>query len=224
MCFEHLHYNSRHETCRGLGLPPTTLHSRTVTTTPEPLILSWDACLWSLSTLVRSRPSRPSSHIHLTRAHIKRQMAEDSRSSGPSNGWQVLQTWPQVQVAFCLIKGLVNLLSDMFWFIGLTKFPSEVLSYCYTFNFINPASRSRALKYRTFRSARIRFISTKKEFCVHESGNFQQTSRCIGPPLSSGGQSHWLQIQRFRIRFPTLSAFVSGTGSTQPREDQGGDS
>ena len=42
------------------------------------------------------------------------------------------------------------------------------------------------------------------------------------PPLWSGGQSFWLQIQRSRLRFPALPDFLtssgSGTGSTQPRE------
>jgi hypothetical protein len=37
------------------------------------------------------------------------------------------------------------------------------------------------------------------------------------------GQSSWLQIQRSRVRFPALPAFLrssgSGTGSTQPSED-----
>jgi hypothetical protein len=39
-----------------------------------------------------------------------------------------------------------------------------------------------------------------------------------GPPLWSGGQSFWLQIQRSRVRFPALPDFLrsrgSGTGST----------
>jgi hypothetical protein len=43
------------------------------------------------------------------------------------------------------------------------------------------------------------------------------------PPLWSSGQSSWLQIQRSRVRFPALPDFLrssgSGTGSTQPRED-----
>ena len=42
------------------------------------------------------------------------------------------------------------------------------------------------------------------------------------PPLLSSGQSFWLQIQRYRVRFPALPDFLSssgsGTGSTQPRE------
>ena len=42
------------------------------------------------------------------------------------------------------------------------------------------------------------------------------------PPLWSGGQSFWLQIQRSRVRFPVLPDFLSisgsGTGSTQPRD------
>jgi hypothetical protein len=42
----------------------------------------------------------------------------------------------------------------------------------------------------------------------------------------SSGQSFWLQIQRSRVRFPALPDFLrssgSGTGSTQPREDNWG--
>jgi hypothetical protein len=44
-----------------------------------------------------------------------------------------------------------------------------------------------------------------------------------GPLLWSSGQSFWLQIQRSQVRFPALPDFLrssgSGTGSTQPRED-----
>jgi hypothetical protein len=44
-----------------------------------------------------------------------------------------------------------------------------------------------------------------------------------GPPLWSSGQSSWLQAQRTRVRFPALPDVLrssgSGTGSTQPRED-----
>jgi hypothetical protein len=43
------------------------------------------------------------------------------------------------------------------------------------------------------------------------------------PPLWSSSQSSWLQIQRSRVRFLGLPDFLrssgSGTGSTQPRED-----
>jgi hypothetical protein len=46
------------------------------------------------------------------------------------------------------------------------------------------------------------------------------------PPLWSSGQSFWLQIHRSRVRFPALPDFLksrgSGTGSTQPREDNWG--
>jgi hypothetical protein len=46
------------------------------------------------------------------------------------------------------------------------------------------------------------------------------------PPLSSNGQSSWLQIQRSRVRLPALPDFLrsslSGTMSTQPREDNWG--
>jgi hypothetical protein len=45
-------------------------------------------------------------------------------------------------------------------------------------------------------------------------------------PLWSSGQSSWLQIQRFWVRFPALPDFLrssgSGRGSTQPREDNWG--
>jgi hypothetical protein len=43
--------------------------------------------------------------------------------------------------------------------------------------------------------------------------------------LWSSGQSSWLQIQRSRVRFPALPDFLSsgsGTGSTQPREENWG--
>jgi hypothetical protein len=46
------------------------------------------------------------------------------------------------------------------------------------------------------------------------------------PPLWSGGQSSWLQIQKSLVRFPALPDFLkssgSGTGSTQPCEDNWG--
>ena len=32
-----------------------------------------------------------------------------------------------------------------------------------------------------------------------------------GPPLWSSGQSFWLQIQRSRVRFPALPAFLSSS-------------
>ena len=51
---------------------------------------------------------------------------------------------------------------------------------------------------------------------------FNKSAFVGGPPLWSSGQSFWLQIQRFRVRFPALPDFLSssgsGTGSTQPRE------
>jgi hypothetical protein len=44
-----------------------------------------------------------------------------------------------------------------------------------------------------------------------------------GPPLWFSGQSSSLHIQRSRVRFPALPDFMSssgsGTGSTQPRDD-----
>jgi hypothetical protein len=56
--------------------------------------------------------------------------------------------------------------------------------------------------------------------------DFTYHSLRIWPPLWSSGQSTWLQIQRSRVWFPTLPDFLrssgSGTGFTQPREDNWG--
>jgi hypothetical protein len=67
--------------------------------------------------------------------------------------------------------------------------------------------------------------------------NFKITYNCVckikenwrpylRPPLWSSGQSSWLQIQRTRVRYPALPDFLrssgSGTGSSQPREDNWG--
>jgi hypothetical protein len=53
--------------------------------------------------------------------------------------------------------------------------------------------------------------------------NLQHCQYVDWPPLWSSGQSSWLQIQRLRVWFPALPDFLrssgSGTGSTQPRED-----
>jgi hypothetical protein len=55
---------------------------------------------------------------------------------------------------------------------------------------------------------------------------FFRLEEIIGPPLWSSGQCSWLQIQTSRVRFPALPDFVrsggSGSGSTQPREDNCG--
>jgi len=73
-----------------------------------------------------------------------------------------------------------------------------------------------------------RVISQKtvnSNFIVSNASNiFWHLSAQHWPPLWSSGQSFWLQIQRSRVRFPALPDFLSssgsGTGSTQPREDQ----
>jgi hypothetical protein len=48
---------------------------------------------------------------------------------------------------------------------------------------------------------------------------FEVQNYTLGPPLWSGGQSFWLQIQRSLVRFPALPDFVRSTESTQPRDD-----
>jgi hypothetical protein len=65
--------------------------------------------------------------------------------------------------------------------------------------------------------------------CVHIHKNRLQcalskcNTSCTRPPLWSSGHSSWLQILRSRVRFQALPDFLrssgSGTGSTQPRED-----
>jgi hypothetical protein len=61
-------------------------------------------------------------------------------------------------------------------------------------------------------------VLSEKYFCNHVY--------FTRPPLWSCGQSSWLQIQRSRVQFPALPDFLrssgSGTGSTQPREDNSG--
>jgi hypothetical protein len=59
-------------------------------------------------------------------------------------------------------------------------------------------------------------LRTRKLIAFH----FFYSNVLIGSPLWSSGQSSWLQIQRFRLRFPALPGFLrnsrSGTGSAQP--------
>jgi hypothetical protein len=71
----------------------------------------------------------------------------------------------------------------------------------------------------TSSSARLIF----KWLSLSEGSRAQRmTTVSTRPPLWSSGQSFWLQIQRYRVRFPELPDFLrsngSGTGSTQPRE------
>ena len=68
-------------------------------------------------------------------------------------------------------------------------------------------------------------LSIRRHHC--QNFKFQLSMFHIWPPLWSSGQIFWLQIQRSRVRFPALSDFLSssrsGTGSTQPREVNWGD-
>jgi hypothetical protein len=58
---------------------------------------------------------------------------------------------------------------------------------------------------------------------AYKKGDKSECSNYRGPPLWSSGQKFWLQIQGSRGRFPALpdlmSSSGSGTGSTQPREE-----
>jgi hypothetical protein len=60
-----------------------------------------------------------------------------------------------------------------------------------------------------------------KDGLVSMGGGSLRSFQYLGPPLWSSGQSSWLQIHRFRVRFPVLPDFLrsggSGTGSTQLR-------
>jgi hypothetical protein len=63
-------------------------------------------------------------------------------------------------------------------------------------------------------------LTTFHEWECSEEDNIRECVRISGPPLCSSGQSSWLLIQRYRVRFPALPDFLSssgsGTGSTQP--------
>jgi hypothetical protein len=64
-----------------------------------------------------------------------------------------------------------------------------------------------------------------RQFFIKQKSGWQifHVLNSDGPPLWSSGQSSWLQIQRSGVRFPALPDFLrssgSGTGSTQPHED-----
>jgi hypothetical protein len=66
-------------------------------------------------------------------------------------------------------------------------------------------------------------ISIPAECVANSQGSTTDFWHYNVPPLWSGGQSFWLQIQRSRVRLPALPDFLrssgSGMGSTQPRED-----
>jgi hypothetical protein len=57
----------------------------------------------------------------------------------------------------------------------------------------------------------------------HSTNSLASFCSKLRKPLWSSGQSFWLQIQRSQVLFPPLQDFQrsrgSGTGSTQPRED-----
>jgi hypothetical protein len=60
-------------------------------------------------------------------------------------------------------------------------------------------------------------------FKIHLLTDRKQIMFPLQDRLWSSGQSSWLQIHMSRVRFPALPDFLSssgsGTGSTQPRED-----
>jgi hypothetical protein len=71
------------------------------------------------------------------------------------------------------------------------------------------------------------FVMSVKPFENSMGSLYHLLYKLFWPPLWSSGQSSWLLIQRFRVRFPALPDFFlrstgSGTGSTQPREDNWG--
>jgi hypothetical protein len=65
-------------------------------------------------------------------------------------------------------------------------------------------------------------VKEKCRLCFSESKGFEIMCE-ISCVLWSSGQNSWLRILRSRVRFPALPDFLrssgSGTGSTQPRED-----
>jgi hypothetical protein len=75
-------------------------------------------------------------------------------------------------------------------------------------------------------SALQRILRTFKQRRARSEMNFGIERLNIMTPLWSSDQSLWLQIQRSRVRFLALPDFLrsrgSGTGSTQPCEDNWG--
>jgi hypothetical protein len=64
------------------------------------------------------------------------------------------------------------------------------------------------------------FVNLKFSLCL--TNEALQQEGIFGQWTWSSVQSSWLQIQKFRVRFPALPDFLtnsgSGTGSTGPRE------
>jgi hypothetical protein len=74
-----------------------------------------------------------------------------------------------------------------------------------------------------------RYVPPKRDLTFNRLDGviFQKTIlKIFNFSLWSSGQSSWLQILRSRVRFPVIPDFLrssgSGTGSTQPREDNWG--
>jgi hypothetical protein len=62
--------------------------------------------------------------------------------------------------------------------------------------------------------------SPESSSCSVPLTKFVDVYHNVGPLLWSSGQNSWLLTQRYRVRFPPLPDFLSGsesgTGSTQP--------
>jgi hypothetical protein len=75
-------------------------------------------------------------------------------------------------------------------------------------------------------SCHCRFLANPFQSIIHQLSYYFTLTQSGRPPLWSSGQSSWLQILRSWVRFPALPDFLrssgSGTGSTQPREDNWG--
>jgi hypothetical protein len=76
----------------------------------------------------------------------------------------------------------------------------------------------------SFRDAVLsRYLEFRTMDKVHRPSDYRQVPSIYGPPLWSTGQRSWLHIQGSQVRLPELSDFLSssgsGTGYTQPRED-----
>ena len=103
---------------------------------------------------------------------------------------------------------------------------TKVILHAFMLNFQNTVTYIytyvQFLPFSTLATGLLSVVLSSTFFFTFYLLNYQLVNVLSGTPLWSSGQSFWLQIQRFRVRFPALPDFLSGSGSgtgcTQPRE------
>jgi hypothetical protein len=84
------------------------------------------------------------------------------------------------------------------------------------------SAHSDIVSWRWKGSLQVRGVQIQRTVSLDSSVGILNRLSAGRPPLWSSGQSFWIHIQRFRVRFPALPDFLrssgSGTESTQPGE------